>query len=164
MKKVADFLVEHSVKKDTDSRDELARTAFNRFYYHCFLCVRKLLLRIEPGKKVPSHKDIPEYLKNHLAKKLIRKINSQSAITPNSKSMKANTRRALQTLAEELKNGYSIRVRADYEPDEKIIFNENSFSMQGVTVADARGWVVNVEKNAKLLFFIVDQIGGVEDD
>jgi hypothetical protein len=164
MKKVAEILVERSLKKECDNRDELARTAFNRFYYHCFLCVRKLLLSIEPGKKTLSHKSIPEYLKKTLSKRITTRIKSQSEIIPNSKSMAANTRRALQTLAEELEKGYRIRVWADYEPDEAITFNENSFSMQGVTVADARGWVIKVEQNASLLFTIVDQLGGVEDD
>ena len=123
--------------------DAYARSAFNRYYYATFLCVRETLITLDDGYgRSLSHKAIPETLRGKVQRKII-SIKSRANKIGDAKLVRECHQVSAQNLAfaADLEKAYAIRVVADYTPDARVDFRSERFTLSGVPVTEAHGWM-----------------------
>lgn len=150
MKIVADYLAERAgTVVDDDGKDEFARSAYNRYYYACFLHTRDLLATVDPKLTEARHKNIPDQLIKNVKKPLLGKL---TKITRDGK--KGHLKEAAATIAHAiscvenlstlLSEAYGVRVVADYHPEIRVLFSEkdnrNIITLHATTIEEARSW------------------------
>ena len=143
MQSVAHHLQLQAVKiASIADAEPFARSAFNRYYYATFLCVRNALAQIDPsyGHSL-NHKQIPEMLCGSIHRRIkdIRKRASKLDDADLVKNCDMASRENL-AFAEVLRTAYAIRVVADYEPQISVSFEHSRFKLQSVSITDAHGW------------------------
>lgn len=138
--------------------DSYARSAFNRYYYATFLCVRQTLVHIDKKYDAPNHKGIPDLLKGPIQKRI--KSIQKKADRLGDTSLVNDCRKAnSQNLefAEILEKAYAIRVVADYTPETAVDFRSNRFTLSGVAVTEAHDWVAKAKIWSLQLINVVRQ-------
>lgn len=122
--------------------DSFARSAFNRYYYATFLCVREALVVIDQKYEHSlKHKEIPDMLRGSIQRR-IKKI-EKKAIKLDDSRLVAECRQASHqnlSFADVLSKAYAIRVVADYNPNTQVNFNPDRFELSGVSVNEAHDW------------------------
>ena len=123
--------------------DLFGRSAFNRFYYASYLITRDMLGLLDPPWARTSHKEIPNLLRDCVAKKIKAAIRTQSGKLINhheGKLMAKEATAAIVPLALLLTSAHAVRCIADYEPNEKIRVIQSSFELLGHSNHEASGW------------------------
>jgi len=122
--------------------DAFARSAFNRYYYATFLCVRDALVEIDAKYEDSlKHKEIPGMLRGSIHKR-IGKIMKKASKLDDTRLVAECRQASSQNLsfAEVLSKAYAIRVVADYNPHTQVKFNPPRFELSGVSVNEAHSW------------------------
>ncbi len=154
MKKVAEHLHNYAI----DSKDELeidvfGRSAFNRYYYACFLATRAMLGDFKPSWKGTMHKSIPELLMTGVTNEPIKAFklaqrNGLITISQCSKNI-SELRESTNDLAQVLLAAYDVRVLADYEPEETVYKREKIISIRQHKLSAASCWLDRVNGDIK---------------
>ena len=164
MKIVGDHLAQVSgATTDKVSFDLFGRSAYNRYYYAAFLCVRSGLKRIDSGWAKPTHAAVPDLLRGQVrdrAKKKIRFAVKSAQIT-NTHGMQLN--RAINDAVSELSNllalAREVRRVADYEP-EKLVHKEGRVVKLGTCTLDsATKWMQRADIEVKKILNVYAQLG-----
>ncbi|NVK97501.1 hypothetical protein KQ247_13925 [Ruegeria pomeroyi] len=162
MQSVAHHLQVEAVKlvpASTVDADSYARSAFNRYYYATFLCVRSALVSID--RKYESslnHKGVPDLLRGVIQKRIkaiqkkADKLGDQLLVKD---CRQANSRNL--KFANTLEKAYAIRVVADYTPETAVDFRSSRFSLSGVAVTEAHDWLGEATLWASLLLDVIRQ-------
>ena len=122
-------------------KDLFGRSAFNRFYYAAYLTVRAALLA-GLGECPKSHSDVPDFLLGKVSRGLTQGEQRARRVSDTELAkLCSRARTSARELAEILKEGYSVRVTADYFPEVPVIFEANGeFGLNTVHISKARSW------------------------
>ncbi len=139
--------------------DSYARSAFNRYYYATFICVRQTLVDIDKKyENSLNHKGVPELLRGTIQKRI--KAIQKKADKLGDVSLVNDCRQASSqnlTFALMLEKAYAIRVVADYTPETAVDFRSDRFTLSGVAVTDAHDWLSKANLWSSLLLNVVRQ-------
>lgn len=132
----------HGMPKGDLEKDAFARSAYNRYYYACFLSARSILAEIDPEWSRAKHIRFPDLFKKNVrglisaAKKKAVRLSDTELVA----QLDAASRAAIQA-SEIMKQAYATRVVADYEPSIAVQFStEGRFSLSGVDITKAHNW------------------------
>jgi hypothetical protein len=142
MHNVAHHLQIIAVEKQEADRDIFARSAYNRYYYGVFLCVRQFLNDIDPKWSKLPHKDYPELLRGTISS-TYKKARTKANKCDDQELLKLldSAIRSSAALASLMEKASKIRVVADYEPSEPVNFsNSLRFSLKGIEITEAHSW------------------------
>ncbi len=144
MKEVADKLRDWTTSREVRDPELFCRSAFNRYYYSAFLITREMLGALNPTWKGTAHGNIPELLKNGVVRQVRNQVrsNERSGIINSAEASRYRERcnSATSDLAEMLNRAYSIRVLADYDPEEEITVTHGEYELDSYTLSAARRW------------------------
>ncbi|MCA3322405.1 MAG: hypothetical protein INF75_03565 [Roseomonas sp.] len=123
-------------------RDAFARSAFNRYYYGCFLLVRSTLIEINVPPNNIKHGKIKEILEGKIAKKL---ESAKRQAQKNEDGTLVNKidggLRAIEPLQRLIEEARQVREVADYKPEIEVSFNSpDGFSLNGLDINSAHRW------------------------
>ena len=152
---VGDKLVELAIDDPAGIPAEAyVRSAFNRYYYACFLEVRFMLSQIDQSWTKTSHQQIPCRLRENLnrrARKIIKRnsknLSIYNQIDPNHCLIVLKD--MTNELANEIETAYSIRKIVDYKPNVNIEFYGWETSIDGIALQDAQRWHSRAVEKAK---------------
>ncbi|MEB2416658.1 hypothetical protein [Citrobacter sp. R-1.5.2] len=143
--------------------DAFARSAFNRYYYACFLCIRTFVSSIEAKWSNVAHLDVPNLLRNNVKQKIdaeLKKGEKIGILTPGGyQSKKSMVLTSLEIMASTMSLAYIVRGIVDYEPEIKIMFNEGAFSINATSVAEAKGWLITIKTEEAKIKRILQEVG-----
>lgn len=142
MQAVAHHLQIEARRRQGIDRDLFARTAYNRYYYGCFLKVRELIMALDKSFGKPTHARIRDMMKDILPQKLevIRK-NAVRARDRRLVQMASKSIASSKRIGEILERAYGVRIFADYSPDVLINFADSKrFDLNSVDITEAHGW------------------------
>ena len=142
MQSVAHHLQMHAHNNVGPERDAFARSAYNRYYYACFLSLRSAFSEINPDWARTPHKSYPEILGGSIQRRLKdERRRAQKADDLRLVSLIEGALRAIPELCKIIKEANAARVTADYEPSIQVVFNQaDRFSLNGVEVSRAHEW------------------------
>ncbi|EPE3624740.1 hypothetical protein ACSIA8_002789 [Serratia marcescens] len=145
--------------------DAYGRTAFNRYYYACFLNVREFVSNIDASWAKVKHAGVPDLLRVSVNKKIeveLKKSEKIGDITPREyKSKKSIILSSLDSMASTMSMAYTIRGIVDYEPEIEMVFKENGFTINSQTVASAKGWLQTINSERSKITKIMKEVGFV---
>ena len=146
MKRVGEHLEEFALgSKDDDIVDLFGRSAFNRYYYSCYLATRQMLGELQPTWKGTAHAEIPNLLRTGVrtkANKTLKRMGMQGVIDiGRCRKHQQDLQSSTNSLAELLTLAYDARLIADYEPEEPIQKNGNVISLRNNKLNEAKGWL-----------------------
>ncbi len=127
-------------------RDAFARSAYNRYYYACYLEIRDAFKEMSPEWGRAAHKSFPGILKSSISKNL--KAGRKTASRVGDSELERRIDQALRACAElasiiEKANG--ARIVADYNPEIRVDFNGNArFALNGIEINVAHDWYSRV--------------------
>jgi hypothetical protein len=139
--------VAHHLQKTAHSmagfeRDAFARSAYNRYYYACYLEVRDAFREMSAEWGRSAHKSFPEILRSSISKTL--KSGRRAANRVGDAELERQIDQALRGCAElasiiEKANG--ARIIADYSPEIVVGFDGSTrFSLNGIEITEAHEW------------------------
>lgn len=144
MIEIADYMRAEAGKHHPEAlRHQIARTAFNRYYYAVFLKTRLLLVKInrwitEKGK-TPRHSELPRLLRQTLKKEILRRCGlidaPRSLVTKELTRIAKDAEIALKAQASILEKMNKVREVADYEPETSIGFVGLTPTLSGETLS-----------------------------
>lgn len=123
-------------------RDAFARSAYNRYYYACYLEIRAVFREMSVDWGRAAHKSFPGILRSSISKNL--KSGRKAANRVGDTELERRIDQALRGCAElaliiEKANG--ARIIADYSPDISVGFNGSArFSLNGIEITEAHEW------------------------
>lgn len=142
MKIVAEHLQQQAISRPAPERDFFGRSAFNRYYYATYLIVKDSFSHLNKDWSVNlPHAQTAEMLRGAITKQL--KAGKNKAAKVGDGELINTCSRAIaaaEDLAKIMEQGRAARVVADYEPDKKIDFYDNNFSLNKVSVTEAQSW------------------------
>lgn len=144
--------VAHHLQKTAHSmvgveRDAFARSAYNRYYYACYLEIRVAFREMSAEWGRSAHSNFPAILRSSIPKCL--KSGKREANRVGDAELERRISQALRGCAElasiiEKANG--ARIIADYSPEIGVGFNGSSrFSLNGVEITEAHEWYDRVK-------------------
>jgi len=142
MHAVGHHLRTYAHNKEMPERDAFARSAFNRYYYGCFLLVRSTLIEINVPPKNIKHRKIKDILEGDIARKL-RNARRQAQRNEDGTLVKKidGGLRAIQPLQRLIEKAREVREVADYKPEIEVAFNgPDGFSLNGLDINSAHRW------------------------
>ncbi|CAI0833800.1 hypothetical protein [Serratia ficaria] len=155
-----------SHRKGTQSivlADAFARSAFNRYYYACFLYVRTFVSSLESKWSNVAHLDVPKLLRSNVKQKIDTELKKGEKIgsltSAGYLSKKSIVLTSLEIIASTMSLAYSVRGIVDYEPEIKITFNEGAFTINTTTVAEAKGWLATIKTEEAKIKRILQEAG-----
>ena len=142
MQEVGYHLQLHAHTLPSAYRDAFARSAYNRYYYACFLFLRSELEQMNSTWRSRNHKDYPNILRNSVNKvltneqKKARRRNDYDLVYKITRAKHASIE-----IAELMNKAYAVRVIADYEPQVGVTFeNTDRFSLSDIDITTAHNW------------------------
>ena len=142
MQEVARYLQVYARSYDGVERDAFARSAYNRYYYGCFLLLRDLVHELETDWIKTPHKQYPDLLNGKITKRL--KLERKKAHKSGDRelySMIESSLYAVPRMANIIKQAYSLRLIADYQPDVPVNFSTaDRFSLNDIEITQAHRW------------------------
>jgi hypothetical protein len=160
---VADYLSDRAKKLGGDEADLFGRSAFNRYYYACFLTVRDLLAKLDEAWARQPHSNIPDLLEGKVIKRMKESARQQHKAgiisEKRSKSVIHEASSAASDIASVLKVAYSVRVTADYDPNQSVTLQQGTLWLIEHSDAEARNWKVQVEQRKSVLLRISKELG-----
>lgn len=166
---VADHLVKqaNSVKRQNGNNLLLAgafgRSAYNRYYYACYLDIRVFVSGINSKWGGLNHSEVPTFLTGAVNNKISLELAKSEKLGMFSKgifqSKKSLVHTSLSNMASVMSKAYTIRCTVDYEPDVHIEFVKDTFLIDKTPVASVRDWlrVITIEKSK--VMYIMKEIG-----
>ncbi|MGX9275231.1 hypothetical protein ACWXWK_19285 [Pantoea ananatis] len=156
--KVADHLAKQA--NSVHGKDEanlllagaFGRTAYNRYYYACYLDIRMFVAGINAGWGSLNHSEVPSFLTGAVNKKISQELARSEKLGMMTKgalqSKKSLVHTSLSQMASVMSKAYTIRCTVDYEPDISVEFDKNTFLIDDTPIASARDWlrVITIEK------------------
>lgn len=139
--------VAHHLQKEAHAmagveRDAFARSAYNRYYYSCFLEIRAAFKEISEEWERAAHKSFPEILKSPISKNL--KLGKRTANRVGDVELVRRIDQALRgciELASIVERANGARIVADYNPEIGVGFNGSArFSLNGIEITEAHQW------------------------
>ncbi len=108
-------------------RDAFARSAYNRYYYGCFLSLRTTFAEMNPQWTKNPHKSYPELLNGAISRKLKQERTraSKSGDTDLVRIIDAALR-GIPEISKIMTEANAARVVADYEPSIAVDFTRHS--------------------------------------
>jgi uncharacterized protein (UPF0332 family) len=146
MEQVARLLEARAIalKGDPKEADLFGRSAFNRYYYAVFFITRGMLSDFDPKWRSTPHADVPKLLTGKV-RKAIQQFKQRATRIGDSDSIAicSHALTSVDELSQLLKQGYSVRVTADYDPTIEISFAKElpQFSLGSTPVTTAQKWV-----------------------
>lgn len=143
---VAQFLAVHAatLRRDLPQADLFGRSAFNRYYYAIFFLTREMLTDFDARWRSTPHADVPNVL-NGKVRESIQKFKRKATQLGDAEAVSicSHGMQSIADLSTILKQGYSVRVTADYDPTIGISFGEDAaqFSLGNTSVMTAQRWV-----------------------
>lgn len=146
MQEVAHHLQIYAQKYAGSGRDAFARSAYNRYYYACFLKVREILASMNIKWSGIHHKDYPLLLNGQIRERFIKERRRANKSGDHELSSKISSAlRAIPKLSEIMASAYGARVVADYRPETPIVFSKiGRFSLNSIDITEAHKWHGNV--------------------
>lgn len=142
MQEVGHHLQVHANTMPNSLKDVFARSAYNRYYYGCFLLLRSELEQMNSKWRSINHKDYPEILQNSINNELTkeqkraRRRNDYDMVNTISRA-----KHALSEMAELMRQAYAVRVVADYDPNTRVQFKDvDRFSLSHIDITTAHNW------------------------
>lgn len=145
--------------KDTTERDLFARSAFNRYYYATFLTIRTTLSEIDPKWDEPRHKEVPVLLRETVVKKFQRRAKGRLLSPSEAAKEMYKGCTAAKALAKMIEIGNETRKTADYEPKVLVLFENSTFSLNGVKSSTARKWCIDAKTRCRVLYDAARKLG-----
>ena len=139
--------VAHHLQKEAHAmagveRDAFARSAYNRYYYACFLEIRATFKQMSDEWGRAAHKSFPEILKSSICKNF--KSGRRAANRVGDVELVRRIDQALRAcieLAAIVERANGARIIADYNPEIGVGFNGSArFSLNGVEITEAHEW------------------------
>lgn len=137
-----------AVEERGPERDKFARSAYNRYYYAVYLDVREMFAQLDASWARTPHKSYSEILEGQVTRKF-KEERRKAYKNGDSELVRLidDAQRAARALASLMQKANGIRVVADYEPAEAVIFSTTDrFSLKNIGITEAHGW----QDNAKL--------------
>lgn len=123
-------------------RDIFARSAYNRYYYACYLEIRAAFKEMSKDWGRAAHKSFPEILRSSISKNL--KSGRKTATRVGDVELKRRLDQAIRAcveLATIIERANGARIIADYSPEILVGFNGSArFSLNGVEITEAHQW------------------------
>jgi len=143
--------------------DAFGRSAFNRYYYACFLNVRDFLAMLDSDWGKAKHKSVPELLRGQVASKITNelKIKERQKFFDSGdvQSRKSLVLTSLDRIASVMSEAYEIRGVVDYQPDIKILFDSGAFKVNTTTVSNAKGWLQTIQHEKMKVIRVIQEVG-----
>ena len=142
MQEVAHHLQKEAHGMTGVERDAFARSAYNRYYYACYLDIRDAFTQMSESWGRAAHKSFPKILRQSITNNL--KSGRKTAYRVGDAELERMILQALRACAElasiiEKANG--ARIVADYNPEIRVGFEGNArFSLNGVQITEAHKW------------------------
>jgi len=139
--------VAHHLQKEAHAmavgeRDAFARSAYNRYYYACYLEIRAAFKEMSDEWGRAAHKSFPEILRSAISRNL--KAGRRSANRLGDSELEKRINQALRScleLASIIERANSARIIADYNPEIGVGFTGVArFSLNGVEITEAHEW------------------------
>ncbi|WP_322014885.1 hypothetical protein [Paraburkholderia sp. J12] len=145
MERVAEALTVQAVSSGNQVDANLfGRSAFNRYYYSVYLSTREMIAIGHPEIKKLKHKELPDLLIGKIQERIQEEAARQKKrhlLTDGQASqLIQSARQALSELANILREGYHIRVVADYEPAVIAVVANGHVTLEQKTSDAARNW------------------------
>jgi hypothetical protein len=143
MIKVGLYLQKQAVAEiDINNKDAFGRSAYNRYYYATFICVRDMLAKFDAAWSTIPHKSCPEVLNGTVLATLKKARNH--AKRANDHSLDQLYARAISStvdLAKIMQIAYATRVVADYNLEIVVdFFSMDRFALNKVDITTAHEW------------------------
>lgn len=145
MEQVGNALADQAIKLRGDPADAdlFGRSAFNRYYYAVFYIAREMLGDFSVEWQTVPHASVPQLLVGQVRREIQKfKQRANKLGDTESVSLCSHAIESLDRLSELLRQGYSVRVTADYDPTVQIKFEDGTsqFSLASMTIGTARNW------------------------
>jgi len=142
MQEVAHHLQKQAPAMAGCERDAFARSAYNRYYYACYLVIRTAFGEMSEEWGRAAHKSFPEILRSSICKKLKSGRKSANRVGDNELVQQIDRAiRASYELSSIIQKANGARIVADYNPDIAVGFSgSNRFSLNGVEITHAHEW------------------------
>jgi hypothetical protein len=146
MRQVAEYLEARAIalRADPKEADLFGRSAFNRYYYAVFFITRTMLSDFDPKWRSTPHAEVPQLLTGKVRKAIQRfKLRASQMGDSDSIAICSHGLTSIDELSQLLKQGYSVRLTADYDPTIEILFPDklSHFSLGSTPVTTAQKWV-----------------------
>ena len=143
--------------------DAFGRSAFNRYYYACFLSVRDFLSLLDASWGRAKHKSVPELLRGKVSERItneLKKKERQKFFDAGEvQSKKSLVLTSLDRIASIMSEAYDIRGIVDYQPDVKIVFENGAFQINTTSVSKAKGWLQTIQHEKVKLVRVIQEVG-----
>lgn len=147
MQQVAHHLQMHAHVLIGPERDVFARSAYNRYYYGCFLSLRATFAKMNPQWATNPHKSYPELLNGTILRKLKRERTRaiRNGDTELVRILDAAIR-GIPEISKIMTEANAARVVADYEPGIAVNFIDGArFSLNQIEIGRAHEWQGRIE-------------------
>ena len=147
MHTVAHHLQVHAHNNNGPERDFFARSAYNRYYYGCYLLLRSTFAEMNPDWEETPHKSYPDLLNGSITRALKHaKGRAHKAKDVELVAMIDGALRAIPQLRAIIEEANATRIVADYYPRVSVDFDSAArFSLNGVDVSKAHEWQSKVQ-------------------
>ena len=147
MQQVAHHLQIHAHGLVGPERDAFARSAYNRYYYGCFLSLRATFVEMNPQWAKNPHKSYPELLNGTISRKLKQeRTNASKRGDADLVRIIDTALRAIPEISKIITEANAARVVADYEPSIAVDFTGGArFSLNYIDIGRAHEWHRKIE-------------------
>lgn len=164
MELVADTLTTRALAAANLSEANLfGRSAFNRYYYGVYLAVREMLRVGHPEIYQVKHKELPDQLVGKVRSRIVdeakRQVKKKVLSDSEAERLIHKSTVALQDLAEILRDGFRIRVIADYDPEVEATVENGHIVLDDRTSDAARNWGVRASRSIGQVQKVWRQLG-----
>ncbi|ACS87182.1 hypothetical protein [Musicola paradisiaca] len=169
---VADYLAKQATSVHSKGGPSLllagafGRTAYNRYYYACYLDIRMFVAEINSKWGSLNHSEVPDFLigavNNRISQELTKCERGGMITKGELLSKKSLVHTSLNNMASVMSKAYTIRCTVDYEPDVNIEFDKNTFLIDQVPVASAKDWLKTITIEKVKVIKVMKEIGLVQ--
>jgi hypothetical protein len=160
MQDVAHHLQKTAHSMEGIDRDAFARSAYNRYYYACYLEIRTAFREMSAEWGKSGHKTFPDILKSSIAKNL--KSGRKTAVRVKDDELLIQIDQALRgclELASIIEKANGTRIIADYSPEIGVGFNGSTrFSLNGIEITEAHQWYDRVRLLVRQILSVWRQV------
>ena len=147
MQEVAHHLQIHAHGLVGPQKDAFARSAYNRYYYGCFLSLRSTFAEMNPQWAKNPHKSYPELLNGTISRKLkAERVRANRNGDTDLGKIIDGALRAIPEISKIMTEANAARIIADYEPSIAVDFTDGPrFSLNQVDIGRAHEWHRKIE-------------------
>lgn len=161
MQQVADHLREFacSPNLDSSSRDDFARSSYNRYYWACYLHVTRKLFEMNENWSNVRHQKISRILLSQVSKELYQmKLQARRLKDTNFASQIDIAIESTKEVAKIFEVARTVRVNADYNFEDLVVFkNPYEYSLNDISITMAKEWISTITSHLQNVNFIWKQ-------